>query len=195
MIIAERIKNLRRVKGISEEQLADEMGVTCQSIEEWESGKSIPDIEMLIDLSDYFDVTTDYLLKGVEPITNTKMMSEKVLRIIATCINYIGFIITLRYLYPHFSSTQSMCLMNKWMLKDIGIICLIIGTTLFIISIQKDRKNNIIRNFLMVNIWAYAILVSLIVDFIFSSYWVQISYLFVAILTEIILFIKKTKEH
>lgn len=194
MIIVDRIKKLRTSKGISKEQLADEMGITVQTIEEWENGKSTPQIEKIIKLSDYFDVTTDYLLKGAESINNTKIMSEKVLRIIATCINYIGFIITLRYLYFSFPSSQVVYMTDRGFIKDLGIICLVIGTTLFIISIQKDRKKEYIRKFLMVNIWAYAVIVSLIVDFIFSSYWVQISYIFVAVLTEIILLIKQRKE-
>lgn len=192
-MISERIKKLREDKGISEKQLADAIGVTYNVVVDWECGRNIPDIEMIISLSNYFNTTTDYLLKGAEPITNTKIMSEKVLRIIATCINYIGFIIASRYLYPYDSSTRSISLIDKGMSKDLGIICLIIGTTLFIISIQKERKSKDIINFWMINIVAYAILISFVVDFIFSSYWVQISYLFVVVLTEIILAIKKNR--
>lgn len=118
-----------------------------------------------------------------------KEMSEKVLRIIATGINYIGFIVISRYLYPNVLSFHYMWLLE--LLKDVGMICLIIGTTLFAISIQKERSKEIIRKFLMINIGAYAIISSLIMDFIFPSYWVWIIYIVVVLLTEIVLYKRK----
>lgn len=61
MNIADRIQNLRRLKGISQEELADKIGVSRQSISKWESEQSIPDIDKVILLSDFFETTTDYL--------------------------------------------------------------------------------------------------------------------------------------
>ena len=66
MNIADRIQNLRRLKGISQEELADKIGVSRQSISKWESEQSTPDIDKVILLSDFFETTTDYLLKGIE---------------------------------------------------------------------------------------------------------------------------------
>lgn len=66
MKIAERIQNLRKVKGISQEELADKIGVSRQTISKWESEQSTPDIDKVVLMSDYFGVTTDYLLKGIE---------------------------------------------------------------------------------------------------------------------------------
>ena len=66
MNIADRIQNLRKLRGISQEQLADRLGVSRQTISKWESEQSTPDMEKIILLSDYFEVTTDYLLKGIE---------------------------------------------------------------------------------------------------------------------------------
>ena len=63
MNIADRIQNLRKLRGISQEQLADRLGVSRQTISKWESEQSAPDMEKIILLSDYFEVTTDYLLK------------------------------------------------------------------------------------------------------------------------------------
>lgn len=67
MEIADRILNLRKQKGISQEELANIIGVSRQSVSKWESEQSTPDIEKIILLSEFFGVTTDYILKGIEP--------------------------------------------------------------------------------------------------------------------------------
>lgn len=54
MNIADRIQKLRKTKGISQEQLADVVGVSRQAVSKWESGQSIPDLEKVILMSDYF---------------------------------------------------------------------------------------------------------------------------------------------
>ncbi|WP_019892596.1 helix-turn-helix domain-containing protein [Allobaculum stercoricanis] len=68
MDISERIHHLRKSKGISQEELADQVGVSRQAVSKWESGQSTPDIEKIMMMSDLFAVTTDYILKGKEPI-------------------------------------------------------------------------------------------------------------------------------
>ena len=68
MSIADRIQTLRKSKGISQEELADKVGVSRQAVSKWESGQSAPDIEKIILLSEFFGVTTDFLLKGIEPV-------------------------------------------------------------------------------------------------------------------------------
>lgn len=67
MNLADRIQYLRKQKGISQEELAEKMLISRQAVSKWESGQSAPDLEKIVMLSDYFKVTTDYLLKGVEP--------------------------------------------------------------------------------------------------------------------------------
>lgn len=61
MNIADRIQNLRKTKGISQEQLADVVGVSRQAVTKWESEQTIPDIEKVVIMSEYFGVTTDYM--------------------------------------------------------------------------------------------------------------------------------------
>ena len=65
MNLADRIQQLRKSRGISQEELADRIGVSRQAVSKWESGQTSPDLEKIVLLSDYFEVTTDYLLKGV----------------------------------------------------------------------------------------------------------------------------------
>ena len=68
MNTADRIQQLRKAKGISQEELADKIGVSRQAGSKWESEQATPDVEKILLLSDYFEVTTDYLLKGIEPV-------------------------------------------------------------------------------------------------------------------------------
>ncbi len=66
MNIAERIMELRKKEGWSQEELAEHLGVSRQSVSKWESGASVPDINRILEMSRIFGVTTDYLLKGTE---------------------------------------------------------------------------------------------------------------------------------
>ncbi|MBP3460155.1 MAG: helix-turn-helix transcriptional regulator [Lachnospiraceae bacterium] len=63
MTLAEKISLLRRQKGWSQEELAEKMDISRQSVSKWESGQSIPDLDKIIKISDIFAVSTDYLLK------------------------------------------------------------------------------------------------------------------------------------
>ena len=63
MILAEKIINLRKKNGWSQEELAEKLGVTRQSISKYEGAQSIPDLDKIIKLSEIFGVTTDYLIK------------------------------------------------------------------------------------------------------------------------------------
>jgi transcriptional regulator with XRE-family HTH domain len=63
MILADKISELRRANQMSQEELAEKMDVSRQSVSKWESGNSIPDLNKIIMLSEIFGVSTDYLLK------------------------------------------------------------------------------------------------------------------------------------
>ncbi len=64
--IGEKLLNLRQEKGWSQEELAEKLQVSRQSISKWESGKTLPDSDKIILLSGLFSVTTDFLLKESE---------------------------------------------------------------------------------------------------------------------------------
>ena len=78
MNVADRILLLRKQKGLSQEQLADEIGVSRQLVSKWENEQAIPDMERIMILSEYFETTTDYLLKGIEPIKPCENVHDKV---------------------------------------------------------------------------------------------------------------------
>ena len=68
MNISDRIQTLRKAKGMSQEQLADAVGVSRQAVSKWESEQASPDLDKVVIMSELFDVTTDYILKGIEPV-------------------------------------------------------------------------------------------------------------------------------
>ena len=63
MILSEKILTLRKKNGWSQEELAEKLNVTRQSVSKWEIAASIPDIGKILELAQIFDVTTDFLLK------------------------------------------------------------------------------------------------------------------------------------
>lgn len=76
MNIADRIQRLRKAKGISQEQLANVVGVSRQAVSKWESEQTIPDLDKVVIMSEYFGVTTDYILKGLEPVKEEKVVRK-----------------------------------------------------------------------------------------------------------------------
>lgn len=67
MSLGGKIADLRRQKGWSQENLAERLGVTRQSVSKWESDASVPDLDKIVSLSNLFGVSTDYLIKNDEP--------------------------------------------------------------------------------------------------------------------------------
>ena len=68
MILADKIIEERKRNGWSQEELADQLGVSRQAVSKWESAGSIPDLQKIIQLAELFGVSTDYLLKDeMEP--------------------------------------------------------------------------------------------------------------------------------
>ena len=63
MILADKIIEERKRIGLSQEELAEKLNVSRQSVSKWEGAQSIPDINRIIMLAEIFGVTTDYLLK------------------------------------------------------------------------------------------------------------------------------------
>ena len=94
MNMADRIQYLRKTNGISQEELADKVGVSRQAVSKWESEQSLPDLGKIITMSDYFGVTTDYILKGIEPVADKEQKSSeltsKILYIASTAFVVIG---------------------------------------------------------------------------------------------------------
>jgi len=98
MSISEILKQARSDAELSQEDVAEKVGVSRQTVSSWENGKSYPDIASVIALSDAFGLSLDSLMKGdakmiehLEESTNvTKSNKQKVASIIALAISFVG---------------------------------------------------------------------------------------------------------
>lgn len=77
MSINERLYKLRKEKNISQEELANEIGVSRQTISKWETGESTPDFDKIIPLCEFYGITSDELLSGKKDIIVTKEENVK----------------------------------------------------------------------------------------------------------------------
>lgn len=68
---------LRNKKNISQEDLAEVLDVSRQSISKWENDKAYPEMTRLLFMSDYFDVSLDYLMRGIDKEDNEGKVTEK----------------------------------------------------------------------------------------------------------------------
>ncbi len=148
MNIADRIQSLRKIKGVSQEELADKIGVTRQAVSKWESEQSTPDIEKVILLSDYFDVTTDYLLKGIESVESSKVKRNiaPIFNIVATTLNVIGNVMAC-FLWSETQKTGAIVA---------GMVFIILGTMLFFVGMSQSSgkdKELYSHKFWKVNVW------------------------------------------
>ena len=77
MTIGERLLKLRRERNLSQEDLANELDVSRQTISKWETNQSMPDFDKIVPLCNYFGITTDELLTGSKDIVEAKQADVK----------------------------------------------------------------------------------------------------------------------
>ena len=77
MTIGDRLLKLRRERNLSQEDLANELDVSRQTISKWETNQSIPDFDKIVPLCEYFGITTDELLTGNSNIVEAKVQDVK----------------------------------------------------------------------------------------------------------------------
>lgn len=76
------LKELRKEKNITQEQLAERMGVSRRTVSRWETGSNMPDLDILIELTDYYDVELRELLDGERKSDQmNKELKETVLKV------------------------------------------------------------------------------------------------------------------
>lgn len=105
MHFGEKLLALRRQKGMSQEALAAELGVSRQAVSKWELGDAMPDVENILKLSILFDVSTDYLLRDdipsqsrpqagfVPPNEKRKSRACRILAIVSIAVGALGNLI------------------------------------------------------------------------------------------------------
>ncbi|GED67111.1 transcriptional regulator [Brevibacillus reuszeri] len=149
MTISNRIQTLRKAKGISQEGLAEKIGVSRQAVSKWESEQSTPELDKIVLLSDFFEVTTDYLLKGkgTENEGNQKRdINAHIFTVVATALHFFGVILACFIWYEKQHTIATV----------IGFIFLALGLIVFTVGMyvsSKETKTTAKRNFWLLNIW------------------------------------------
>lgn len=89
-MIAERIKFLREQKTYTQTELAKKLGITRSSVNAWEMGISVPSTQYIVELSNIFSVSTDYLL-GVEKTSTIDIsgLTEHDIKMVYTLAEYL----------------------------------------------------------------------------------------------------------
>ena len=146
MRFEEKIVELRKSKGLSQEELAEQLGVSRQAVSRWELGQTLPDIPNLLQLCDLFGVSTDYLVRdeeqtaaksdqNVKTIARLTREREKV-RYQARRFYYTacaGFIMALTFML-------SFLIGSKWVCFGIGIGQLIGAGVVWILYSREVNK-------------------------------------------------------
>ena len=89
-MVADRIKRLREQYGITQSELAKQLGITRSSVNAWEMGISTPSTQYIVELASIFDVSTDFLL-GVENTVsiNVSGLSDKDIELINSIVIHL----------------------------------------------------------------------------------------------------------
>lgn len=91
--LGQRIQQLRKAKGFSQEELADRVGVSRQAVSKWESGQTAPDLERLLAVSRQLGTTTDYLLTGQHPALREQGPDAAIFSVVATGSTIAGLLV------------------------------------------------------------------------------------------------------
>ena len=131
MEIGKKLKNARVQSGMTQENVAEKINVSRQTISNWENEKSYPDIISVIELSNLYSISLDVLLKGdekmiehLEESTNVVKSNQKMIWAIIVNIIVVALLITLNMFIPD----------NRYFL--VGIFCLMVIT----ITLPDNQK-------------------------------------------------------
>ncbi|MDO4777926.1 MAG: helix-turn-helix transcriptional regulator [Tissierellia bacterium] len=139
--IGNKIKNARKEKGITQEQAAEILGVSRQTISNWETEKSYPDIISVIKMSEHYDVSLDYLLKGenqmkkyyeyLDESTNVVKSKTRLSKLILVLSYLLIWSITIIVFWRFTDSSDAMgySLMYIWIILPVStfVVSLLIG--------------------------------------------------------------------
>ena len=143
MDIGTKIKEARMEAQLTQEQVADELGISRQTMSNWENNKTYPDIVSVIKMSDLYKVSLDYLLKGsgekqmtnymeyLEESTNTVKSKTNLSKIIliATYLGIWAFALIMFWLILSESDAMGFSIMFLWVILPITtfVISILIG--------------------------------------------------------------------
>lgn len=77
MLLNEKISIIRKMNNLSQESFAEELGISRQAVSKWENGTSIPDVQMLLRIAEFYNITLDQLVRDEFDLPMTKKAEEK----------------------------------------------------------------------------------------------------------------------
>ena len=140
MELNEQIKKYRTEMNISQEELAEKIYVTRQSISNWENGKTYPDIHSLLLLSSLFGISLDQLVKGDIEIMKEVIQKEEIAK-----MNRYGKIYTIMLIATAISAVPLFMWLGVWAFIPWGIIWAI--SMYFAFKIEKVKKDNDVQTY------------------------------------------------
>ena len=137
MTIAEKIKQLRKDNSMTQEDLAEKLNVSRQTISKWETSVTIPDADNIVAISKLFNITTDELLDyRVETIQKKKQFIMDMAVLLFGIIGFIVFAILL--MTNQIDETSSVITINGYGIAAILFLILIIA--FIIVMIKRNAK-------------------------------------------------------
>ena len=140
MELGKQIKMYRLENKLSQEELADRIYVSRQTISNWENDKSYPDINSLVLLSEVFKISLDKLIKGDIEIMKDAIQKEEVEK-----MNHYGRIYTIMLIVTVVSVVPLSMWLGVWSFIPWGIIWMI--TMYFASKIEKIKKDNDVQTY------------------------------------------------
>ena len=140
MELNEQIKKHRTQMNISQEELAEKIYVTRQSISNWENGKTYPDIHSLLLLSSLFGISLDQLVKGDIEIMKDLIKKEEIEK-----MNRYGSIYTVMLIATVVSAVPLFIWLGVWAFIPWGIIWAI--SLYFAFKVEKVKKDNDVQTY------------------------------------------------
>ena len=139
MNLGEKIHQLRKQSGMSQEELAAKITVSRQAISKWELGESIPDTENVVQLSKLFNVSTDFLLNDdVESDMDIPVVRENSERLKRKY--YLQLLYVVMGLALVFLVVIGVMLHSVIPFFSVGIFVVVFGITLLIVKIKRRNK-------------------------------------------------------
>ena len=160
MILADKIIQLRKKNGWSQEELAEKMGVSRQSVSKWESAQSIPDLNKILLLGQIFGVTTDFLLKdeiGEEEYINDLVEADVIQKRHVSMEEANEFLEVKKYTAPRIGSATALCILSPIALI---VFCVTAETGLISISENQAAAVGLVIMLLMVAIAVFMFIMS-----------------------------------
>ncbi|TPR39072.1 helix-turn-helix domain-containing protein [Apilactobacillus micheneri] len=142
MNLSEKMTHLRNHKNITQKQLAQEFKVSRATISSWENGRSLPDLEMIVHICDFFNVTLDYMLRDDEKALKKMSMSKRKKNVLKITI-FILFIIILLLSCFAWQSSRSFADPDKVSILKVEKIPVKINKNIHGKYISKDYDYNV----------------------------------------------------